>query len=96
MAHPEKEKAASPWQGLAAEQINLTPKSSTKLYRIETALRQPEGLNRFDAARIGDTCLNSTVAVLRSIHGNKLVQRWEVVPSRYSASGVRVLRYWLI
>lgn len=75
---------------------NITePKAITKLQRIVEILHRPEGLNRFEAESYGDHCLNSTVADIRAIYGNKLIQRWEIVPSRFSSDGVRVLRYWL-
>lgn len=91
-----KEKAASPGRGEAAEQTQLRLKRTTKLERIEAALKLPEGLNRFEAQRLGDSCLNSTAAVLRTIYGSRLVQRWEVVPSRFCTRGVRCLRYWIV
>ena len=72
-----------------------TPSSTRKIDRIAASLHRHGGLNRFDAERIGDHCLNSTVSDLRKIYGDRLKQRWEVVPSRYSAKGVRVLCYWL-
>lgn len=66
----------------------------TKLSRVIEALRDPAGLNRFEAERLGDHCLNSTVAIIREMYGDRLIQRWEEVPSRF-ADKVRVLRYWL-
>lgn len=69
--------------------------TTTKIARITEALKHPAGLNRFDAESIGDHALNSTVAVIRREYGDKLIQRWETVPSRFSAKGVRCLRYWL-
>lgn len=74
---------------------NLNPKRTKKIDRVEAALKLPAGLNRFEAERIGDHCLNSTVAKLREIHGDKLTQEWETVPTRYCETGVRVLRYRL-
>ena len=69
---------------------NLVP---TKKTRIRLALEQPGGLNRFEAERIGDHCLNSTIADLRH-EGWLIIGKWETVPSRYSSRGVRVLRYY--
>lgn len=66
--------------------------ATTKCARILDALRQPRGLNRFDAERLGDHCLNSTVAALRR-DGYDIRGAWETVPTRYSPDGVRVLRY---
>ena len=64
----------------------------TKSTRILEALRQPAGLNRFEAEQIGDHCLNSTVSDLRQA-GFIVHSAWETVPSRFSPRGVRVLRY---
>lgn len=91
-----KAKPLDPCQGEAAQETKLKTKSIKKIYRTEAALKLPAGLNRFEAERIGDHCLNSTVADLRKTYGSNLIQQWETVPSRYSAKGVRVYRYWLI
>ena len=72
-------------------------KRITKLDRVINILKtRPEGLNRFEAESYGDHALNSTVAVIRAMYGNRLIQRWEKVPSRFSDAGVRCLRYWLV
>jgi len=47
-------------------------------------------------AAFGEHCLNSTVAVIRAMYGPRLIQRPEIVPTRYCAEGVRVNRYWLV
>lgn len=65
---------------------------STKIGRILAELRSGRSLNRFEAERIGDHALNSTIAVLRA-EGFVIVDRWEEVPSRFSARGTRVKRY---
>ena len=71
-------------------------KISTKLDRVINLLKtRPEGLNRFEAEFFGEHCLNSTIAVIRDMYGDKLIQRWETVPTRYCSTGVRVLRFWL-
>ena len=76
---------------------NQKPKISTKLQRIIDILKaRPEGLNRFEAEAYGEHCLNSTAAVIRDMYGTRLVQRWEIVPTRYCSAGVRVLRYWIV
>ena len=73
----------------------LTPNQSEtkKIDRVLAALRHPAGLNRFQAERIGDHCLNSTVAAIRR-HGVSVWGEWETVPTKYSPKGVRVMRYW--
>ena len=81
-------------QGGEVGKTKAAKRQHTKLTRIIEALRDPAGLNRFEAEHLGDHCLNSTVAVIREMYGDKLIQRWEEVPSRF-ADKVRVLRYWL-
>lgn len=65
---------------------------TSKIERILAALKTPGGLNRFQAERIGDHCLNSTVAQLRE-DGFDIHDEWETVPTRYCPRGVRVKRY---
>ena len=74
---------------------NTANRQHTKLARVIEALRDPAGLNRFEAERLGDHCLNSTVAIIREMYGDKLIQRREIVPSRFTDKGVHVNRYWL-
>lgn len=78
------------------DKAKATKGNHTKINRVIQYLKKPGGLNRFEAEYIGDHCLNSTVAKVREIYGDKLTQRWETVPTRYSPKGVRVLRYWLV
>ncbi len=63
----------------------------TKIARIAGILRSGKSLNRFEAERFGDHCLNSTVAVLRA-EGFNIFDQWEKVPTRFGKS-VRVKRY---
>lgn len=70
----------------------LQTNHTTKIDRVLAALKMPGGLNRFQAERIGDHCLNSTVAALRE-DGFDIHDEWEVVPTRYNPRGVRVKRY---
>jgi len=80
------------------ESTNLTAykqKSITKRDRVIEALKTPSGLNRFEAEKIGEHCLNSTMSIIRRIYGDKLIQERETVPSRYKSDGVSVVRYWL-
>lgn len=50
-------------------------------------------LNRFEAERIGDHCLHSTVADLRN-DGHNIFAQWEVVETRFKPT--RVKRYFLL
>lgn len=92
-----KGKPLDPCQGEAAQVTTIKPKSIKKIDRVIRLLEtMPEGLNCFEAPQYGDSCLHSTVAEIRKRYGDKLIQRWETVPSRYCSKGARVLRYWLV
>jgi len=65
----------------------------TKQGMVLRALAQGS-LNRFEAERLGDHCLNSTVALLRD-KGHLIYSRWERIPTRFDKS-VRVKRYYLL
>lgn len=90
----DDKKAAPGGTGTASNATSSLRGHSTKIDRVEAALRRPGGMNRFEAERIGDHCLNSTVARLRET-GALINSAWETVPTRYCPRGVRVLRYWI-
>jgi len=50
-------------------------------------------LNRFEAERLGDHCLHSTVALLRA-KGHAIYSSWETVQTRFKP--VLVKRYYLV
>lgn len=81
--------------GVIDKAKNLPAQSIKKIDRVIAALQHPKGLNRFEAERIGEHSINSTVAVIRARYGSRLTQQWETVKTRYCSDGVRVLRYWL-
>ena len=94
---PKNEKAPElRQQSEAGNAKSLNPKRIKKIDRVIAAMSLPHGLNRFEAERIGEHCLNSTAAVIRKTYGTRLVQEWETVPTRYCETGVRVLRYWIV
>lgn len=64
----------------------------TKKAAILAALRHGS-LNRFEAERLGDHCLNSTVSELRK-EGHVIHAMEEHVPTRFGRN-VRVKRYFL-
>ena len=69
---------------------STTPaKRKTKLARILEHFVNGGSLNRFEAERLGDHCLNSTIAALCGSHGLD-----ERVPNRFG-SETRVTRYSL-
>ncbi len=94
--NPNRDNAGLQQPGEVCKAKNLNPKRIKKIDRVEAALKLPHGMNRFEAERIGEHCLNSTVAVIREMYGDKLIQQWETVPTRYCETGVRVLRYWIV
>ena len=71
----------------------VNPHSINKIDRIRIELARPEGLNRFEAERLGDHVLPSTVSALRK-RGVSVWGEWETVPTKYNPKGVCVMRYW--
>lgn len=65
----------------------------TKKQAILEALRRGS-LNRFEAERLGDHCLNTTVSELRK-EGHNIVACQEMVPTRFGREA-RVKRYHLV
>lgn len=65
----------------------------TKLKRILAELANGRSLNRFEAERLGDHCLNSTIVKIES-HGIKVARREETVPG-FGGHMARVCRYKL-
>lgn len=68
-----------------------THRQDTKIARILDELRAGRSLNRFEAERIGDHCLHSTISQLRA-EGVVILDHWEEVPTRFGRP-VRVKRY---
>tara|TARA_B100001059_G_scaffold212378_2_gene227376 strand:+ start:2636 stop:2986 length:351 start_codon:yes stop_codon:yes gene_type:complete len=74
---------------------STTPaKRKTKLARILEHFVNGGSLNRFEAERLGDHCLNSTIAALCGSHGLAFIRIDERVPNRFG-SETRVTRYSL-
>lgn len=84
-----QEKAVGDWHRATAQETAHS--ESTKIGRVLATLRSGRSLNRFEAERIGEHALNSTVAVLRS-EGHNIIDRWEEVPTRFGKTA-RVKRY---
>lgn len=53
-----------------------------------------ESQNRFDAERLGDHCLHTTVSDLQRGYGIRFCRKRERVPTRFGKP-VTVCRYWL-
>lgn len=63
----------------------------TKESTILSILKSGNSLNTFEAARLGDTCLHSTISTLRS-KGYLFHDEWEWVKTRFNRE-VHVKRY---
>lgn len=84
-----QEKAVGDWHRATAQES--THPEHTKIGRILSTLRSGRSLNRFEAERIGDHCLHTTIATLRA-EGVNIVDQWEEVPTRFGKPA-RVKRY---
>lgn len=73
---------------------NNTTKPLTKIARLLLHLIKGNSLNRFEAERIGDHCLNSTISVLANRHGLTFHRQRERVPNRFGTL-TDVIRYSL-
>lgn len=78
----------SPSQGHS----NTTP--PTKIARVLGHLLNGHRLNRFEAERIGDHCLNSTISTLANSYGLTFSRTPEKVPNRWGIA-CDVIRYGL-
>ena len=66
----------------------------SKIARILAHLLTGASINRFEAERIGDHCLPSTIAVLANRYGLPIERKQERVPNRWGAP-CTVTRYCL-
>ena len=77
-----------------ANDTTTPAKRKTKLCRILEHFVNGGSLNRFEAERLGDHCLNSTIAALCGNYGLAFIRVDERVPNRFG-SETRVTRYRL-
>lgn len=89
MNEDQKIKGAAPCQENAPSKY--TKQQDTKERSILKVLLAGRSLNRFEAEPLGDHCLHSTIATLRS-KGYLFYDQWERVPTRFNKE-VRVKRY---
>lgn len=85
----QKKKGAAPDQENAPSKNNCS--QHTKEGAILAILRAGNSLNRFEAERFGDHCLNTTISNLRG-KGYQFYDEWETVPTRFGVDA-RVKRY---
>lgn len=90
---PKAQQTAS-HTAILAEAANDGKYWPSKQARVLRALMGPRGLNRFEAERLGDHALNSTVSSLGTRYWLAIRRTYERVPTRFGTL-VRVKRYWL-
>jgi hypothetical protein len=89
ISHQDEIKGAAPFPENAPSKT--LPAQLNKESTILAILMSGRRLNRFDAEPLGDHCLHSTIATLRS-KGYLFHDEWESVPTRFGKT-VRVKRY---
>jgi hypothetical protein len=89
MDNLEKTKGAAPNQENAPSK--KLPAQNTKESTILTIMRSGQSLNRFEAERLGDHCLHSTISSLRG-KGYLFYDEWEMVKTRFGKDA-HVKRY---
>lgn len=90
ISHPDEIKGAAPDQENAPSKT-LPAQLNKECTILAILMSSPRGLNRFEAEPLGDHCLHSTIATLRS-KGYLFHDEWESVPTRFGKT-VRVKRY---
>lgn len=71
-----------------------TTQAPSKICRVLAFLVSGKSLNRFEAERIGEHCLHSTISRLSNQHGLTFARQAEAVPNNWG-SPCRVIRYSL-
>lgn len=71
----------------------ILAQKQTKLKRVLSELARGTSLHRFQAERIGDHTLHSTVCKIQE-YGIRVEREWITVPG-YGGHPTRVCRYWL-
>jgi len=87
-------KATIPKENRSQSHGNATTEAPSKIARILAHLMTGASVNRFEAERIGDHCLPSTIAVLANHYGLTIERKQERVPNRWGAP-CTVTRYSL-
>ena len=89
ISHQDEIKGAAPFPENAPSKVQH--QQLNKETTILAIMIEGRSLNRFDAEPLGDHCLHSTIATLRS-KGYLFHDEWESVPTRFGKT-VRVKRY---
>ena len=91
--HYDEIKGSAPVQETDPSKVQQ-PQLNKESTILAILMSGPRGLNRFEAERVGDHCLHSTIATLRS-KGYLFHDKWESVPTRFGKM-VRVKRYFYL
>ena len=78
-------KATIPEEKRSQSHGDSTTETTSKIARILAHLLTGASVNRFEAERIGDHCLPSTIAVLANHYGLTIERKQERVPNRSGA-----------
>jgi len=76
-------KATRPEEQSRPRKADSSTAAPTKIARILAHLLTGASINRFEAERLGDHCLPSTIAVLANRNGLIFQRQWERVPNRW-------------
>lgn len=87
-------RAALQYQQSSKLHCQSSAEATSKIARILAHLLAGASINRFEAERLGDHCLNSTIAVLANRHGLIFKRQSESTPNRWGAP-CTVMRYSL-
>ena len=87
-------KATIPEEKRSQSHGESSTEAPSKIARILAHLLTCASINRFEAERIGDHCLPSTIAVLANRYGLPIERKQERVPNRWGAP-CTVTRYSL-
>lgn len=87
-------KATIPEEKRSQSHGDSTTETTSKIARILAHLLTGASVNRFEAERIGDHCLPSTIAVLANRFGLTIERKQERVPNRWGTP-CTVTRYSL-
>lgn len=94
LAHRQGDNVIGMTSESLADEAQAVDRGDTKIARILEHLATGGSLNRFDAERLGDHCLNSTIAVLSGTYALNFIRQREKVPNRFG-SATPVIRYRL-
>jgi hypothetical protein len=87
-------KAAPHYQQISPCKDDFITAVPSKISRVLAHLLAGSSINRFEAERLGDHCLNSTIAVLANSYGLAFLRQQERIPNHWGAPCV-VTRYSL-